>query len=111
LLGTLIVRRLVHRRESEVRFAAGLFEVLVGQGRRGIVARTRLHRSILLTLRRAAILPVDFFLDVAFPRRGVFGLPAETVVRGGWPGHGLGPGFKFELWANTAPPVGFRLCF
>ena len=73
LLGALVMRRVVHRRELEFRFVSGLLEMLLRQRRCGIDPRARLHRlRLCLTLALLLVSAVDLALDGTLLLAGLF---------------------------------------
>jgi hypothetical protein len=88
LVGTFVVRRVVHRPQLEVAFAAGFFEMLLGKPRRGVAPRARLHALFgFLGLRRPSA--VDALLDRALTSRRGFGRARKAAFRSGvGSGHG-----------------------
>jgi len=82
------MRRVVHRREIELGFQAGLLEVLLGEGRHGINPSSGLHGlGLLLAGSRLLLFLVDPALDrplVAGGRYGLFwneGADATSAAR------------------------------
>jgi hypothetical protein len=76
LVGALVVRRIVHRREPEIGLLARLFEMLGGQRQLGIFAGPGLHRGV-LGFRLVLLLGVDAPLHLALMLRRPLGAPGK----------------------------------